>query len=639
MPIELVFAPLPSNSNPDAPYIKGLPGLSSFTILGTLKITNDSKSGKPVTLKSLDISFKGTSRSVINFAHGGFDGFMNSVAIGTGEGEASIPKHVDHVKVKQVGVLRGSKELAAGASVDFSFSMDVLGPAEGGPSYLPPSVYNKKGHIAETFYELRADYVVSKKGMMGSSTEPKHFEFGVPFRSFDLRFGPVVYHLIGADPLPAPGWISGTPQNLPPTATFKGDRTFLGGDWGDISFPQGLVIQRGQPLPITTKFSSVITSVEVQITQYFNIFNRSMNAEVAISSTRTAAQENNVFVTTFTATHSQQITQQIAGWTENVVLTTQPMKRADIKCPFQISHFLKLKLNISNGKPIELTTPVIIFDLGKEHLGSLPTDLIMEAASSVKYSEVEHVRGYLDYPLSPCTIKPPNVVGPARPVTATSAVDPNAKPYKKKGFMDKLVDKIDRFGWAVTTEGDGGPNGGKSSLVGGRFVKSFDVVLDHPNNTFYPSASTHITGYLELVLADHLEGASDIVVSLVRLDPHPKLKNGTVDVELDGDDTTIWVHPKGWNEKQVLSAGVHQYPFKLEWKEHFGVGREVQRFALRCRLYRKPTSLPPVNNRKNFYVHSGEAPGSGPSGEALPAYGGVGGNGVGGMAGAVPEKP
>ncbi|KAJ3043118.1 hypothetical protein HDV00_005732 [Rhizophlyctis rosea] len=616
MPVDITFQPLEENNNA---YIQGAPGLLSFAVSGRLTITNNTKNGKTVTIKTMAVSFRGTSVSYITF-NGGKDGVGNAFAMMTGDAEVSLPRSIDHVNQKGEAIQAG-KSLAPGESFEAPFKIIVPGPAKGGPVWLPHSTSIKSPHEIRTYYMIRVEVGVAKKGILGAfSTNEVVANEKIDLKSYDLRFPPVVYALTKNLPSPAPGWIAGEPTNLPPTA----ESNKAAGPWGDVTFPEGLTFKRYASVPIMVKVTSNIASITAEIKQEINIRNVSSRVDAYSADTPRIADWTDVVFKADVPTVQDGSTFSLSGWVPRAeVISTRLFKKPDIKTPFSVTHTMHITMRSKSGAELHVSTPIIIYDLGQERLRNTPAATIMEAASSMPANEVQHTHQYLNYPLSPCTIQTAATAHGPRPVKASYT--PGAE---EKG--NAALDFLDGIGGSILTDGgqgfSKGPTSGNSSVVGGPVVESLEVFLDHPSDTFYPFSNTHLTGYIQLTLKRTLEGASTITIDLFRKEAHPRIKGGTIEVEVKGSETTVWVHPNGWKTTQYLYAGTHKYPFKLEWK--YGSSEELVKYDLRVKVHRKPTKAPEVTKRKLFMVASGHgavttvgAPKTAVgAGEPLPVY-------------------
>ncbi|KAJ3033360.1 hypothetical protein HDV00_006468 [Rhizophlyctis rosea] len=385
----ITLKPLTENGS----YLKGLPGLSSFTLSGNVHVVNDSDKKKPITIKTITVTFKGTSKSDIRFA--GVDGVSYATNMTRKE---SDPISVVHVKEqKEIAVW---KQLEPGQSLEFPFEILIPSPSEGGPTYLPHTTRIDTTYELETYYQLLTTVTYQKKNALGlSTTSESYYSDRIPFTSYDHRLLPVVYHLIGQDPSPSPGWVGGKAVNLPTTA--KSNDTH--GKWADVTFPEGLILQRNGPLLVNITSSPKVTTIKIKIKQYLSLYNRYVNHTTTILAPRTYYTDYKIFECVVLPSSTTE-THTLNTWTtspKQPAISTRP-SQPGTKTPFKVTHTITVEQTSVTGSTLVTSAPFIIYDMGNGELGDLPKELVVEAASSMGEEDVEYFRQILDYPESPC---------------------------------------------------------------------------------------------------------------------------------------------------------------------------------------------------------------------------------------------
>ncbi|KAJ3046184.1 hypothetical protein HK097_000966 [Rhizophlyctis rosea] len=242
---ELLTNILPAS--PNNTFIEGYPGLTSFTIRASVRITNTHKS-KPKKIGSIRLEFRGST--IVSYPS----------TNGWSAPGMALETHLENKK----DLLEGAGQvptLAPGESRDFAYEFAVASPTQGGPTYLPHAM--KKPYSwgeAFTAYSISVRVFMPKSGIFASDPQPNTAEVSIPLT---WHTPANLNEVLRIDALPPkPGWINTRPVNLPPSVkpSYSNSPIEL-----DLTFPSGLTFGINDTISFTTSIRLKTGTQNVQI--------------------------------------------------------------------------------------------------------------------------------------------------------------------------------------------------------------------------------------------------------------------------------------------------------------------------------------------------------------------------------------
>ncbi|KAJ3300224.1 hypothetical protein HK104_003138 [Borealophlyctis nickersoniae] len=347
--------------------IQGVPGLTRFSIAGVISVKNTSP-GKTKNIHSLAITLSALTTSKIHqyktIYTSRLPHYSNAVVLLP----PPTPQSIAAAKA-QKGAATGATQdpngpLPPGAQRDYQFSFNIAGPLEGGPAWLPIPMERETGDPSEFTRTEWVLQVVLEIPRQTFGPEKKSKSIPAPLYWYSIN---TLVKLLQPIPNPPPGWKNGTPVSMPATATAASSRKV---DF-EFSLPEGcLIFEPGVAVPFTLRAVSLAANVRINTAQLYvkqYITARAGNAarvwkHVCFTISIPGAQLATLVSRTFT----------IPPPANDVKLreSRNPDNANDI-C--QVAHKLKLRLDLSGDKDIEVACPIIVSSWGKTTMNQFAT--------------------------------------------------------------------------------------------------------------------------------------------------------------------------------------------------------------------------------------------------------------------------